>query len=286
MKQLTRPNRVALLRRLDLSTIAGLAVALAGILGGLILEGGKFSDIGQFTAAVIVAGGTIGAVLVTTPWRLFWAAVKKLPSVFWHQPESADSAITEIVSLALRARKSGLVPLEKEVEAIADPFLRKALSLAVDGAGVRDIRQIMDLEICLAEQRGDAEAKVFEAAGGYAPTIGIIGAVLGLIQVMKHLDDIEALGHGIAVAFVATVYGVAAANILLLPVAQKLKLRLRQSLEMKEMMLEGVIAIAEGINPLLIRSRLEAYQQEETTKSRKKEAAPTNAPKARVASIR
>ena len=145
------------------------------------------------------------------------------------------------------------------MNAIADPFLKKALSLAVDGTDLQDLRRIMELEIQMAEQHGEAEAKVFEAAGGYAPTIGIIGAVLGLIQVMKHLEDIEAVGHGIAVAFVATVYGVAVANIILLPAATKLKLRLQHALQIKELMLEGVVSIAEGLNPKLVRSKLEAY---------------------------
>jgi chemotaxis protein MotA len=249
--------------KLDFSSLAGLLVALAGILGGLVLEGGKFSDIGQFTAAMIVLGGTAGAVMVTTPLHLLIAAVKKLPRLFWDSTVSSGFAIEQILTFATRARKDGLVSLESDVEVVSDPFLRKALTLAVDGADLQDLRRIMELEIDLAERRGEAEARVFEAAGGYAPTIGIIGAVMGLIQVMKHLEDIEAVGHGIAVAFVATVYGVAAANIFLLPAANKLKLRLQQSLQLRELMLEGVIGIAEGLNPKLIRSKLEAFEHNE-----------------------
>jgi len=249
--------------RLDLSTIGGLVIAVAGILGGLILEGGKLSDVSQITAALIVLGGTAGAVMVTTPTALLWAAVKKLPLLLWDSTGSPVHVIEEIIAFASRARRHGIVSLEADVDDIEDPFLRKALSLAVDGADLQDIRRIMEIEIHLAEERGEAEAKVFEAAGGYAPTIGIIGAVLGLIQVMKHLEDIAVVGHGIAVAFVATVYGVGAANILLLPAGQKLKLRLQRTLELKEIMLEGVIAIAEGLNPKLIRSKLEAYNPNE-----------------------
>jgi chemotaxis protein MotA len=247
----------------DLSSLAGLLVAMAGILGGLLLEGGKFSDVGQFTAALIVLGGTLGAVMVTTPLPLLREAVKKLTHVFWDATPSSGSAIDQLLMFATRARQNGLVSLEQEIESIGDPFLRKALALAVDGTDLQDLRRIMDLELELAERRGEAEARVFEAAGGYAPTIGIIGAVLGLIQVMKHLDDIEAVGKGIAVAFVATVYGVGLANVFLLPTANKLKLRLQQSLQIKELMLEGVISIAEGLNPRLIRSKLEAFQQNE-----------------------
>ena len=145
------------------------------------------------------------------------------------------------------------------MEEISNPFFRKALRLAIDGADLKVVRRIMELEIDSAEAKGEAEAKVFEAAGGYAPTVGIIGAVLGLIQVMKHLDDIEAVGHGIAVAFVATVYGVFVANIFFLPIANKLKARLQRSIQLREMALEGVIAISEGMNPKLIESQLERF---------------------------
>ncbi len=250
----------------DFSSLAGLLVAAIGILGGLLLEGGKFSDVAQFTAAMIVLGGTAGAVMLTTPLPLLLAGVKKLPQVFWDSTPSSDSALEQILNFATRARKDGLVSLEHEVESIEDPFLRKALTLAVDGTDLQDLRGIMELELDLAERRGEAEAKVFEAAGGYAPTIGIIGAVLGLIQVMKHLEDIVAVGHGIAVAFVATVYGVALANVFLLPAANKLKLRLQDAVQMKELMLEGVIGIAEGLNPKLIRSKLAAFQQTEAAR--------------------
>ena len=248
--------------KLDFSTIGGLLVAGAGILGGLLIEGGRISDVAQLTAGMIVLGGTLGAVMITTPLTLLLDGVKKLPSLLWETSLQTEAVIEEILNFATRARRNGIVSLEGDVNAIADPFLRKALSLAVDGTDLQDIRRIMELEINLAEQRGEAEARVFEAAGGYAPTIGIIGAVLGLIQVMKHLEDIEAVGHGIAVAFVATVYGVAVANIVLIPAATKLKLRLQHSVQIKELMLEGVVSIAEGLNPKLVGSKLEAYRRD------------------------
>ena len=271
--------------KLDFATLAGLLVAVLGIVGGLLLEGGKVSDVSQFTAAMIVLGGTIGAVMVTTPLPLLAAAVKKLPLVFRDSTASPSEAIAQILRFAKDARRNGLVSIEKEVEKIADPFLKKALSLAVDGTDIKELRSIMELEIGVAEHRGEAEAKVFEAAGGYAPTIGIIGAVLGLIQVMKHLEDIEAVGHGIAVAFVATVYGVALANVICLPAANKLKLRLQESIQLKQMMLEGVVAIAEGLNPKLIQSKLEAYQAPEGPSDAKHEdrrAVPRRAEAARA----
>lgn len=271
--------------RADISTIAGLLVTVVGILGGLLLEGGKFTDVAQFTAAIIVLGGTAGAVMVTTPMPLLLQSVKKLPHVFWDSIPSSDDAVERLMRFAARARKDGLVSLERDTESIEDPFLRKALTLAVDGADLQDLRSIMELELDLAERRGESEAKVFEAAGGYAPTIGIIGAVLGLIQVMKHLEDIEAVGHGIAVAFVATVYGVALANLFLLPAASKLKLRLQRSLQIKELMLEGVIGIAEGLNPKLIRSKLEAFQQNEARPQKQQKVKMRTSSAARTATI-
>lgn len=272
----------------DLSSVAGLLVAVLGILGGLLLEGGKFSDILQFTAAMIVVGGTVGAVMLTTPLPLLIAGVKKLPHVFWDSTPSSNAAVEQILNFAGLARRDGLVSLEHEVEKIEDPFLRKALTLAVDGTDLQDLRAIMELELELTERRGEAEARVFEAAGGYAPTIGIIGAVLGLIQVMKHLEDMEAVGHGIAVAFVATVYGVALANVFLLPIANKLKLRLQQTLQIKELTLEGVIGIAEGLNPKLIRNKLAAFERNESPRQPAKQSAQAGAAvhKARTAAVR
>ncbi len=252
-------------RKPDISTLCGLGLALAGILGGLKLEGGRFSDVAQLTAAMIVLGGTTGAVMITTPFATLRAALSALPSVFTDKAGRSNAFIDQILLLATKARKEGLVSLENDALQIADPFLKKALLLVVDGTDLQDVRRIMELELDLIERHGEAEAKVFEAAGGFSPTIGIIGAVLGLIQVMKHLEDIEAVGHGIAVAFVATVYGVAAANLFLLPAANKLKTKLQQTLELKELMLEGTLAIAEGLNPKLISIKLDPYRNPETS---------------------
>lgn len=245
----------------DLATFAGLALAAMGILGGLLLEGGTLRDITQLTAALIVLGGTAGAVMVTTPRPLLKSALKRLPAIFWQEENSASSVIQQIQIFSVKARRSGLVSLDSEVDGIKDRFLQKALMLAIDGADLKEVRRMMEVEMAAAEQYGEAEAKVYESAGGYAPTVGIIGAVLGLIQVMKHLEDLEAVGHGIAVAFVATVYGVALANLFLLPAGSKLKARLQRDLQMKELALEGVIAIAEGLNPRMIESKLEPFKQ-------------------------
>jgi len=245
----------------DLATCCGLLLALGGILGGLLLEGGNLRDVAQITAAMIVLGGTLGAVMVTTPVSVLVSAAKKLPLIFLDRHESASAVTEEIIAYATKARKSGIVSLEPDAAAVQDPFLKKALELAIDGMDLNELRGMMELEISLEEQRGEAEAKVYEAAGGYAPTIGIIGAVLGLIQVMKHLENIEEVGKGIAVAFVATVYGVGSANIFFLPAANKIKARLKSTIHLREQMLEGVVGIVEGLNPKLIRSKLEAYSR-------------------------
>ncbi|MCX6627572.1 MAG: flagellar motor protein [Candidatus Solibacter sp.] len=256
-------------RRPDLSTISGIALAMFGIIGGLILEKGSIQDLTQGTAALIVLGGTFGAVLVSTPMAVVVRAFRGLGAVFFETASDTGAAIAGLIQYATKARKQGIVSLEAEASAIQDPFLRKALSLAVDGTDLQELRKMMEIDVALAEHHAEAEAKVWEAAGGYAPTIGIIGAVMGLIQVMKHLEDIKEVGHGIAVAFVATVYGVASANILFLPAATKLRTRMHEATLRMDMILEGVTGIVEGLNPTLIRMKLNAYNPHMAAKKAK-----------------
>ena len=262
----------------DIASIAGIVLALGGILTGLIMDGGKVEDVKQITAGLIVFGGTIGAVMLTSPTFALLGAVKKLGLLFFDKTQPLTGTLDEIIQYATQARKQGIVSLEQQANAAPDPFLRKALNLAVDGIDTNQIRSIMELEMELLEQTGEAEAKVFEAAGGYAPTIGIIGAVLGLMQVMKHLADIDGVGRGIASAFVATVYGVGAANLFFLPAAAKLKARMRSQAKVHELMLEGVLSIVEGLNPKLIRTKLEAYL--DPTPAKKGETKSSPAPQA------
>jgi chemotaxis protein MotA len=245
--------------RADLISAGGLALALAGILGGLVLEGGNLRDVAQFTALLIVFGGTAGAVMVSTPGPVLKRALARAAGVFHDSAPPLDGLLAELIAYSAKARKTGLVSLEDDTDQMTDPFLRKAVILAVDGTDLQEIRAVMELEMMLAEQQAESEAKVFESAGGYAPTIGIIGAVLGLIQVMKNLANIDEVGHGIAVAFVATVYGVGSANLLFLPAASKIKARAHAETRRREMILEGVSGIVEGLNPKLIQSRLAAF---------------------------
>ena len=254
--------------RPDLGSIGGLVLAVGGILGGLILDGGKVNDVKQITAAMIVFGGTIGAVMLTTPLGVLMGAVRRLGSIFFERSQPVAQTIESLIGYATQARKQGIVSLEQEASKIEDPFLRKALNLAVDGMEMSQIRGIMELEIELMEQRGEAEAKAFETAGGYSHTIGIIGAVLGLMQVMKNLANIDEVGRGIAAAFVATVYGVAAANLFFLPAGGKLKARLRAEVQLRELMLLGVLAIVDGLNPKLIRTMLDSYMVQPAAKGK------------------
>lgn len=246
-------------RRIDFASFGGLAVAVGGILAGLIFEGGDFADVRQMTAALIVLSGTLGALMVTTPVSVLKGACLRFADLFFERSYEVEQVVAEIRRCAHRARKEGMVSLEDDLPNIADPFLRKSLTLAVDGADRDEIREVMELELDTEERQGFAEAKVFDAAGGYAPTIGILGAVLGLIQVMKHLDEMSRVGHGIAVAFVATVYGVAIANLFFLPAAAKLRARVEARIRVQELMIEGASGIAQGLHPTMIDRRLQAY---------------------------
>jgi chemotaxis protein MotA len=244
---------------MDKSSLLGVTVAIGGILLGLMLEGGRIAQILQPTAAMIVFGGTLGAVMIQFPLRVIFAASLRLGQVFVDNSKDPNILIREIVGYAHKARKEGIISLDNELEAIRDPFLKKSLMLAVDGTEPQEIRKMMELELDNQSEHEDHLPRVFESAGGFAPTIGIIGAVLGLIQVMQHLDDISEVGKGIAVAFVATIYGVGSANLFLLPAAGKIKIRVRQEQILREMMLEGVISILEGMNPHMLESKLRGF---------------------------
>jgi chemotaxis protein MotA len=258
---------------MDKSSFAGVFIALGGIFVGLMLEGGKIGQILQPTAALIVFGGTLGAVMLQFPLRVVIAAFRRLGQIFFDNSKDPQLLIGEIVQYAHKARKDGIVSLDSELQKVEDPFLKKSLMLAVDGTEPQEIRKMMELELDNQAEHDDHIPKVFESAGGFSPTIGIIGAVLGLIQVMQHLDDIGEVGRGIAVAFVATIYGVAAANLFFLPAAGKIKMRVRQEQIRREMMLEGVISILEGMNPRMIENKLLAFFSETHQNAGAKEAA-------------
>jgi chemotaxis protein MotA len=244
---------------LDKSSLSGVLIAVGGILAGLLLEGGKLAQIIQPTAAIIVFGGTIGAVMLQFPLSVVLISCKRLGTVFLDSQADPQVLVKEIVGFAHKARREGIVSLDRELENVKEPFLHKSLMLAIDGTEPQELRKMMELEIDNLSEHEDRIPQVFEAAGGFSPTVGIIGAVLGLIQVMQHLDNIDEVGRGIAVAFVATIYGVGAANLLFLPVAGKLKIRIRTEFQMREMMLEGVVSILEGLNPRMVETKLQSF---------------------------
>lgn len=248
---------------MDKSSISGIAIAVGGITLGLILEGGRVSQILQPTAAIIVFGGTIGAVMLQFPMRVIVQAAKQLRNVFHERDSSAQQTVQQLVGYANQARRTGMVSLDNELEKIEDPFLRRSLTLAVDGTEPEELRKMMESELQARAEEEDLIARVFESAGGFSPTIGIIGAVLGLIQVMQHLQNMDEVGKGIAVAFVATIYGVGAANLIFLPCAGKLKIRFRHLQVVREMTLEGVISVLEGMNPHVLEGKMLGFLQEQ-----------------------
>ena len=228
-------------------------------LGGMMIEGGSIAQITQPTAMMIVIGGTMGAVMLQFPLNIFLAAMKQIMRVFLGKAPDNQAVLTQLVEFANKARKSGIVSLDGDLGSVKDPFLMQALMLAVDGTEPAEVREIMQLELDNKAEFEEKIPQVFESAGGFAPTVGIIGAVLGLIQVMQHLDNIDEVGRGIAVAFVATIYGVGLANLVCLPAAGKLKIRNHEEQMNKMMMLEGVISILEGMNPRMIETKLRTF---------------------------
>ncbi|WP_446744132.1 flagellar motor protein [Silvibacterium acidisoli] len=244
---------------LDISSLIGILIAAAGVIAGLLLEGGHFGQVLQPTAALIVFGGTAGAVMLQFPLSTVLAAVRSLSRLFVPEPLDGEMVVKQILAYANKARRSGIVSLDPDLGSIRDPFFRQTLMLAVDGTEPSELRRIMEFAIDNQAELDEKIPEVFESAGGFSPTIGIIGAILGLIQVMQHLDHIDEVGRGIAVAFVATIYGVAAANLLFLPAAGKLRLRLRDEQQMKEMKLEGVISILEGMHPRMVEIKLRSF---------------------------
>jgi chemotaxis protein MotA len=244
---------------LDKSTVGGIVLALSGIGIGLVLDGGKLAQVLQPTAALIVFGGTLGAVMVQFPLKVVLRAFLQLKDVFVNSAPAPDSLVKNLLQYAYRARRDGILSLDGELSRIQDPFLRDSLMLAIDGVNATDLRKMMELQLDYESEKDQRVAKVFDAAGGFAPTIGILGAVMGLIQVMQHLQDINEVGKGIAVAFVATIYGVASANLLFLPWAGKLRIRLRERQVIQEMTLEAVLSIVEGVNPRALQLQLNSF---------------------------
>jgi len=230
---------------MDKSSVAGVILAVAGIVTGLLIEGGSISQILQPTAALIVFGGTMGAVLLQFPMGTVLAAFRSLGRVFSAPRKHNDQLVNQLVGFANQARRSGVVSLDSELKTIDNPFLRQSLMLAVDGTEPSELRRIMSSSLDSATENEER--------------LPAVGAILGLIQVMQHLDNIQEVGRGIAVAFVATIYGVGIANLFFLPFAGKMRIRIREEHQRREMMLEGVASILEGMNPRMLEIKLTGF---------------------------
>lgn len=244
---------------MDTATLVGLILGFSAIVGGQVLEGGHVQSILQPTAAVIVFAGTLGAVCISFPLKNVIGAFRAVGDILREPTRDPRALIKQINVYANKARREGILALEKELHSVKDPFLRKAIMLAIDGVEPKLIRETMETDLQYLDEYGSFNSQIFESAGGYAPTIGILGAVLGLIHVMENLNDPSMLGTGIAVAFVATVYGVGSANLVFLPIGNKLKLRHRHEMIIKEMILEGMVAVSIGENPRLIEDKLKSF---------------------------
>jgi chemotaxis protein MotA len=244
---------------MDYLSLIGLALALVAVLGGQYAEGGSLASLLQLAAFVIVIGGTVGAVMLQSPLATFVEGLRLVRWVFSPPPVDDAGAIARITDWSNLARRDGMLALENTLNELPEGYERNGLQMLIDGFDAQKIREAMELEIGAYEDRLRAAAGVWEAAGGYAPTVGILGAVLGLIHVMENLSDPNKLGGGIAVAFVATVYGVGSANLVLLPVAKKLKSLIATQVRHRELVLDGLIGIAQGENPKLIASRLAGF---------------------------
>lgn len=244
---------------MDILSVVGLTLAFVAIIGGQILEGGHLGSLLQVTAAMIVFGGTTGAILLHTPMPVFMRSLKMAVWVFLPPKRDPAATIEKIVNWSQTARKEGLLGLEAIAETEPDLFARKGLQLLVDGTEPDAIRNILEVELGAKEHLDLSAAKTFEGMGGYSPTVGIIGAVMGLIHVMENLSDPSKLGAGIAVAFVATIYGVGMANLVLIPMANKLKSHVQGQSQFQEMIIEGVVSIAQGENPRAIETKLKGY---------------------------
>ena len=244
---------------MDKISVLGLVLGLVAIIGGQVLEGGHIGSLSQPTALLIVLGGTMGAVMLQSPYATFIRGVKMVRWVWVPPVVNYQLLIRQVSGWSQISRREGLLALENVMNQLKDDFARKGLQLLVDGAEPERLREVLEVQIGTYEQDLKNSARIWESAGGYSPTIGILGAVLGLIHVMENLSDPSRLGAGIAVAFVATIYGVGLANLVFLPMSNKLKTHISRLVIYREMLVDGLVGIANGDNPRIIESRLQGY---------------------------
>ncbi|WP_226000522.1 flagellar motor protein [Paenibacillus sp. BJ-4] len=266
---------------MDITIVLGIIVGIISLIGGFLWEGGQFSGLLQGTSALIVFGGTFAAVVISYPASKLKTLPIALRMAFSREENPTEQYIEDLVSMASTSRRSGVLALERISSEHPNAFLREGLQLVIDGTEQEQIKQILELELDTIEQKHEGYAKIFESAGGYAPTMGIIGTVMGLIHVLGSLTEPTALGPSIAVAFIATLYGVASANLIFLPIASKIRACSEREISTLDLLLQGILAIQNGENPKLVRKKLEFFIRTEQTPDRKpprrsriKDAAP------------
>ncbi len=252
---------------MDLASIVGFILGAGGIIFGNFLQGSTVMQLIDPIGLVIVLLGTMGATIAGNSVSSLKRAISSIKEVFFSDKVDYEGTILELINYAAKARKNGVLALESDIEASSDPFIKKALSLVIDGIEPHVLMEIMDTELSNIENFGDESIKIFDQAGGYSPTLGIIGAVLGLIHVMQHLNNPSRLGAGIAVAFTATLYGLAFANVILFPVSSKLKINLKAKVLRNELILMGIESIQNGENPRLIEEKLKSFLNESQKKA-------------------
>jgi len=244
---------------MDITTVLGLVLGLLSLGVGFLLEGGHLDALWAPTAALIVFGGTFGTVIVATPMEQLKELGKTLKLAFTYKAKDPMETINELVALATTARREGILALEEKIETYDDEFFKNGIRLVVDGVDPDLVRSMLETELSFIEQRHEKGVQPLDQAGGFAPTMGIIGTVMGLVHVLGNLDDVSSLGPQIATAFIATLYGVASANVIYLPMATKLKNRSKQEVLIRELMIEGILSIQAGENPNILGQKLKAF---------------------------
>jgi chemotaxis protein MotA len=244
---------------MDITTIMGLVVGIGGLLLSVVLEGGHISSLFSLPAAVVIAGGTIGATTIGFTLEELKNVPTLLRIAFKNEEHDVTTLIATLVGFAEKARREGLLALEEDLSTVGDKFLRKGMQLVIDGTDAELVRSIMETELAFIQERHHKGASIFEAAGGFAPTMGIIGTVMGLVHVLGNLKDTDSLGPAIATAFIATLYGIFSANIFFLPIAAKLKNRSANQVLVYEVALEGILSVQAGDNPRIVEEKLEAF---------------------------
>ncbi len=259
VRAFTAEDRALPRRRIDLVFVLGLVVALGAIIAGVAAAGISVTYFFQPAGVLIVVGGTLGVMLVTTPKRALGHSFHRVKDLISCQEVNREALIEEIIFYARTARRNSLLALEPLAPQASHPFLGQALQLALDVGNRAELQTVLETELRMRERQGEADAKTLEVAGGFAPTIGIIGTVVGLIEVLRHFANLQSVGFGIGTAFVSTIYGLALANLLLLPAAHRIHARVAENFEIQELIIEGVLSVADNVHPALIRLRLSAY---------------------------